>query len=225
MEYKISELVHKTKISKSTILYYIREGLLPKANQIKSNVHKYNDEHIELINYITYMKEHFNTGNEQLKGILKNKNQSFHSSSSMITPLMNTLSAISSDEKHYSKKEFIAFFDVDEPLLDRLLEDEILMPLEEDAFTQKEVSIIKLVQVFYELDMDYDILKHYVFHAKALSLLEDKMQRHLCDIRNDKNFSTLWKVVFETLFNAKTYIFNRHTYRTFFSTLKSELLK
>jgi len=43
MEYKISELVEKTDVPKSTILYYIREGLLPEAKKIKSNVHRYSD--------------------------------------------------------------------------------------------------------------------------------------------------------------------------------------
>jgi len=56
LDYKISELVKKTNVPKSTILYYIREGLLPEAKKLKSNVHRYNDEHIELINYILYMK-------------------------------------------------------------------------------------------------------------------------------------------------------------------------
>ncbi|MBN2250063.1 MAG: MerR family transcriptional regulator, partial [Campylobacterales bacterium] len=67
--------------------------------------------------------------------------------------------------------------------------------------------------------------KMYVFHAKALSLLEHQMQSKLCDIRNENNFTTLWKIIFETLFNAKTYIFNRQTYKAYFSVLKKELLK
>lgn len=224
MEYKISELVAKTKVPKSTILYYIKEGLLPQANKIKSNVHRYSDEHVELIGYINYMKEHFGTSNEQLRDVLQNKNQSFSTSSSMITPLMNTLSAIPSDAKHYTKKEFIKEFNVDKKLLERLLNDEILMPIKDNDFTQKEASIMKLVAYFNEVGIEYEILKLYVFHAKALSLLEHQIQTQLCDVRNDENFSTLWKIVFETLFNAKEYIFNRQTYKAFFSTLKSEIL-
>ena len=53
MEYKISELVANTDVPKSTILYYIKEGLLPQAHKIKSNVHRYSSEHVELIGYIT----------------------------------------------------------------------------------------------------------------------------------------------------------------------------
>ena len=55
MDYKMSDLVRKTNIPKSTILYYIKEGLLPEAIKVKANVHKYSDEHIELIKYIKYM--------------------------------------------------------------------------------------------------------------------------------------------------------------------------
>ena len=225
MEYKISELVEKTDVPKSTILYYIKEGLLPEANKIKSNVHRYSDDHIELIKYISYMKEHFGTSNEQLKDVLQNKNQSFSASSGMITPLMNTLSAISSDAKHYTKKAFIEEFGVDEKLLERLLHDEILIPINENDFTEKEASVMKLVDYFNEVGIEYEILKLYVFHAKALSLLEHRMQTQLCAVRNDENFSTLWKIVFETLFNAKAYIFNRQTYKAYFSILKNEVLK
>ncbi len=224
MEYKISEVVKKTKIPKSTILYYIKEGLLPEAKKIKSNVHRYNNEHIERIQYINYMKEHFGSSNEQLKDILNNKDQSFASSSSMITPLMNTLTAIPSDTKHYTKEAFIKAYNVDEALLERLIKDEILVPIQENDFTKKEASIIQLVSYFATVGIEYEILKLYVFHAKALSMLEHQMQTQLCDVRNDENFSTLWKIVFETLFNAKAYIFNRHTYKTFFHTLKKEVL-
>ena len=224
MEYKISELVAKTNVPKSTILYYIKEGLLPEAHKIKSNVHRYSDEHIERIKYIGYMKEHFGSSNEQLKDILQNRNQSFSTSSSMITPLMNTLSAIPSDAKHYTKNEFIEHFNVDEALLEKLLNDEILLPINDNDFTEKEASVIQLVSYYNEVGIEYEILKLYVFHAKALSMLEHRMQTQLCDIRSDENFSTLWKIVFETLFNAKAYIFNRQTYKAYFSTLKSEVL-
>jgi len=223
MEYKISELVSKTGVPKSTILYYIREGLLPQAQKLKPNVHRYSDEHIELIKYISYMKENFQTSNEHLKNILQNRNQSFSSSSSMITPLMNTLSSVSPDDEHYTKEAFTKRFHVDEALLETLLQDEILTPLGENDFTEKEASMVKLVSHYLETGIDYDILRQYVFHAKSLSLLEHRMQMQLCDIRNDENFSTLWKIVFETLFTAKAYIFNRQTYRAFFSSLKNEL--
>ena len=70
MEYKISEVVKLTGVPKSTILYYIKEGLLPEAKKIKSNVHRYSDEHIELIKYIKYMQHEMQASIEQIRHIL-----------------------------------------------------------------------------------------------------------------------------------------------------------
>ncbi len=223
MEYKISELVAKTGVPKSTILYYIREGLLPEAKKIKSNVHRYSDEHIELIHYIKYMKEEIGSSNEQIKFALQNQNQSLSSSATMLQPLMNTLSAIPSDARHFTKKEFIEYYDVDAALLEELLNDGILLPLHENDYTDREASIIKLVLYFKEVGINYDILKAYAHHAKALSELEYQMQAQLCSVRNDQNFSTLWKIMFESLFNAKSYLFNRNTYQVLLNAVKNEI--
>lgn len=225
MEYKISELVAQTHVPKSTILYYIREGLLPEAKKLKSNVHRYNDEHIELIKYIKYMKEEIGSTNEQIKAALRNKNQSLSSSFSMIEPLMNTLSSIPVDAVHYTKEQFAKAYDIDTELLDKLLDDGILVPLSENDFTEKEATIIKLVASFNTVGVDYAIIKAYVQHAKALSELECQMQAQLCGVRDDQNFSALWKIMFETLFNAKEYLFKRYTYKVLLKSLKDEIIK
>lgn len=225
LEYKISELVAITNVPKSTILYYIREGLLPEAIKLKSNVHRYTDEHIELIKYIKYMQDEIGSSNEQIKFALQNKNQSLSSSFAMLEPLMNTLSSIPKDAVHYTKDEFIKHYEIDAKFLDELLNDGILVPLSENDFTDKEASLVRLVDSFKEVGVDYEILKEYVKHARALSELDSQMQKQLCSVRNDENFSTLWKIMFETLFNAKEYIFNRYTYKVLFNTLKNEVLK
>jgi len=223
MEYKISELVAKTEVPKSTILYYIREGLLPEAKKVKSNVHRYNDEHIELIKYIKYMKQEMGSSNEQIKAALEKKNQSFASSFSMLAPLMQTLSGIPSDAKHYTKKDFLAYYGFENNLLERLLKDEVLIPIGCDDFTEKEASIIRLIEKFQEVGVDYEIVKRYVKHAKELSNMEREIQKELCGARTDENFSTLWKIMFETLFNAKEYVFSRHTHKVLFDMLKEEM--
>ncbi|MDT8338754.1 MAG: MerR family transcriptional regulator [Sulfurimonas sp.] len=225
MEYKISELVAKTNVPKSTVLYYIREGLLPEAKKLKSNVHRYGNEHIELLEYIKYMKQEVGSSNEQIKEILQNKNQSFSSSSSMIAPLMQTLGSIPKDAKHYTKEGFIELFSVDAEFLEELLRDGLLLPLAEDDFTQKELSIVRLIEKFKSVGVDYEIIKEYALHAKALAELELKMQKKLCDKRDDDNFSTLWKIMFDTLFGAKAYLFNRSTYQMMHKALKEEISK
>ena len=221
----MSELVAKTNVPKSTILYYIKEGLLPEPVKVKANVHKYNDEHVEIIRYIKYMQETMGSSIEQIKLILKNKNNSFSSSYTMLAPLMNTLSCLGPQNEHYTKKEFIERFEIDLKLLEDLLQEGILIPLEEDDFTEKEATIINLVEEFLEVGIEYTILKEYFHHAQSLSKLELEMQRRLCDVKTDENFSTLWKILFQTLFSAKEYLFNRTTYKTFHKAIKEELVQ
>jgi len=225
MEYKISEVVAHTNVPKSTVLYYIREGLLPEAKKLKSNVHRYSDEHIELIRYIKYMQEEIGSTNEQIKFALQHKNQSLSSSFSMIEPLMNTLASIPIGVMHYSKEQFLKHYDIDSKLLEQLLEDGVLVPINNDDFTEKEASIVKLVLSFDAVGVEYDIIKEYVKHAKALSELESKMQMQLCSVRNVENFSILWRIMFESLFNAKEYLFNRYTCKVLLKSLKDEIVK
>ena len=222
MEYKISELVAKTETPKSTILYYIREGLLPEAKKLKSNVHRYNDEHAELIKYIKYMQQEMGSSNEQIKTALANKNQSLSSSYSMLTPLMQTLSNIPKGAKRYTKDEFIQHYGIEATTLEKLLNDGVLMPINGE-YTDKEASLIRLIEQFEDVHVEYAIIKEYVHHARALSVLELNIQQKLCSIRTDEKFSTLWKIMFETLFNAKKYIFSRYTHKVLFETLKDEI--
>ncbi len=222
MEYKISEVVAKTNVPKSTILYYIKEGLLPEAKKLKSNVHKYSDEHIELIRYIKYMQESMGSSIEEIKQALQKKNDSFSGSYTMLAPLMNTLSGDSGMQR-YTKEEFIEHFDIDKELFEGLLADEIITPVNDNEFTKKDASIVSLVEHFLEVGVEYAILKEYLRHAKELAKLELQMQRSLCDVKNEQNFTTLWKIMFETLFNAKEYIFNRQTYKVLIKALKEEI--
>ena len=223
MRYKISELVSKTGVSKSTILYYIREGLLPEAVKLKANVHRYSDEHLEMIKYIKYMKQEMGSSNEQIKNALEKKNQSFLSSYSMLAPLMQTLSGITPQMDHYTQKELLDMYGFNEDLINKLLQDEIVSPIKSDDFTQKDVGVISLVLLFEELGLEYEILKKYVTYAKELAALEQELQEKLCSVRDEDNFSMLWKVMFETLFNTKEYIFKRHTHKRMLHMLKKEL--
>lgn len=92
-----------------------------------------------------------------------------------------------------------------------------------DDFTRADAAIVRLAEMFERVGVPPGILKIYTEHARALAVLERKMQQSLCDVRTDENFSTLWKIMFETLFTAKPYIFDRTTYQTFMNALKEEL--
>jgi len=224
MEYKISQLVALTGVPKSTILYYIKEGMLPEAKKLKANVHRYNDEHVERLKYIRYMQEQIGSSNDQIKAALGNANRSLSSSLSMIEPLMNTLSRVPADAEHFTKAAFIETFDLDGERVERLLESGVLLPTAPEDFTHKDAAVVRLADMFERVGVASDILETYAEHAAALAAVERKMQQALCQVRTDENFSTLWKILFETLFTAKPYIFDRTAYHAFVAALKAELV-
>ena len=83
----------------------------------------------------------------------------------------------------------------------------------------RETSLIRLVLIVYLQTGG----SQHVYDAKALSELEYQMQAKLCSVRDEKNFSTLWKIMFESLFNAKPYLFNRNTYQVLLNAVKNEV--
>ncbi len=221
MKYKMSELVKLSQIPKSTILYYIKEGLLPNAEKLKTNVHLYNSEHLELLKYIKYMQQEFNCSISKLKEILENKNTSFSTSTLMLMPLLESL--IGSNKDEYTKNELLIKSSISGKELNNLIKEEIIIPIDENKFSDKDLSILKLIQKFNEIGISTKILKDYVKYSKELAKLNSKLQKDLCKVRSDENFSTLWHIQLETIFNAKEYIFNRHTYREFMNNLKEEV--
>lgn len=68
---KISELIKKTGVSKETIHYYIREGLLPKARKTGKNTSEYDNGYIDKIQTIKSLQENFFLPLSAIKKIMK----------------------------------------------------------------------------------------------------------------------------------------------------------
>ena len=68
---KISELAKKTQVSKETIHYYVREGLLPQPRKLRKNVAEYNEGYVEQIRLIKELQDHCFLPLSVIKRILK----------------------------------------------------------------------------------------------------------------------------------------------------------
>lgn len=68
---KIRELVKQTQVSKETIHYYIREGLLPRPRKLGKNVADYSERYVERIRVIKELQDHCFLPLSVIKKILK----------------------------------------------------------------------------------------------------------------------------------------------------------
>lgn len=68
---KISELVKQTQVSKETIHYYVREGVLPRPRKLGRNVADYDKGYVERIRLIKELQDHCFLPLSVIKKILK----------------------------------------------------------------------------------------------------------------------------------------------------------
>jgi DNA-binding transcriptional MerR regulator len=73
---KIRELVERTRVSKETVHYYIREGLLPKPRKRGRNIAEYDDSYVERIRLIKELQDRYFLPLAVIKNILKNQEKS-----------------------------------------------------------------------------------------------------------------------------------------------------
>ncbi len=96
MGLKMATLVEKSGLSKSTILFYVKEGLLPKPQKPKPNVHIYHDSAIAVLQFIKYLQEHLHYSITEIKSIMIDNRLDFREDSDLI---INYLTALSGREK------------------------------------------------------------------------------------------------------------------------------
>jgi DNA-binding transcriptional MerR regulator len=73
---KIRELVRHTGVSKETVHYYIREGLLPRPRKQGRNVAEYDDSYVERIRFIKELQDRHFFPLAVIKNILKEQKKS-----------------------------------------------------------------------------------------------------------------------------------------------------
>ena len=73
---KIRELVQRTRVSKETVHYYIREGLLPKPRKRGRNIADYDEIFVDRISMIKELQDNYFLPLSVIKNILKNQKKS-----------------------------------------------------------------------------------------------------------------------------------------------------
>ena len=73
---KIRDLVERTGVSRETVHYYIRDGLLPKPRKRGRNIADYDDSYVERIRMIKELQDNYFLPLAVIKNILKNREKS-----------------------------------------------------------------------------------------------------------------------------------------------------
>jgi len=220
MALKMKDLIAKSGESKSTILYYIKEGLLPQPQKPKPNVHLYDEVCIDIIKFIKYLQHNFSYSISEIKHIFENNNFKFDSS---FDSMVSSLEFISGSKglKQISTKELLELTQITQAILDEYIQKGYIFK-RGDYFSTKEVEIILLIESAKSKGLDMKLFDEYVKCATSLAKLENQLFENMLDSQEDSSES-LYELIFDIVLKLKPYIFNSHTVQTHHNNIKERV--
>jgi len=208
MALKMKELIAQSGESKSTILYYVKEGLLPQPSKPKPNVHLYDESSVEILRFIKYLQHNFNYSIAEIKRIFESNRFDFDGS---FEAMVRSLEMISGgrEQQWYDRDTFLALTELDEERLQRYEAAGYLFERTE-GYSQKEVEIAGILQRAERLGLDFGLLEAYVSSAKKLAQQENETGSRLLEDESSAH-DARYELLFDLILTLKPYIFNMHT--------------
>lgn len=219
MSLKMKDLMLQTNESKSTILYYLKEGLLPEPAKPKPNVHLYDESCVQIIKFIKYLQHNFSYSIGEIKRIFEDNHFDFDSSFEM---MVNSLELISGgrDNIWYGKSDFLELTGIDEAQLS-LYQKKGYIFERAKGYSSKEIEIVEILERAQGLGLDCSLLDAYVKDAKALGKKENEVgARLLAD--DDVTHDSRYELLFDLVLTLKPYIFNMYTVQAHHNIIKKE---
>ncbi len=207
----MSQLTQMTDTPKSTILYYIREGLLPEPKKIKPNVHLYDDDFVDRIRFIKYLQTHFNASIGQIKTLMRDGDFDFSRGFEAVLETLETLTAPATPVI-MSDTEVCEKLGIDAKTLERYLRMGAVFR-RKGGFSEKEIEILSILLELEKIDPEGTLLKTYIEHAREVARRETDLARRLLDRSGEKN--DVVKTLFDATLILKPYLFNMHLVHTY----------
>jgi DNA-binding transcriptional MerR regulator len=207
----MKELVELTQTSKSTILYYVKEGLLAQPEKPKPNLHLYDESCVETIKFIKYLQNNFDCSINELKELVNdgafNLDGGFESA-------LNTLDAImgSKHQKTFTSEDLCKKYNISSNKLEDFVLDGLLFK-RGALFTAKEEEILALILNLEAVGVQREILLEYVEHAKQMAIFEVSFAKIF--LKDKKNKNDAVKALFDTTLILKPYLFNMQTLKLY----------
>lgn len=219
MALKMKELMALSEENKSTILYYVKERLLPAPSKPKPNVHLYDESCVQILKFINYLQQNFSYSISEIQNIFKDNHFDFDGSFEM---MVNSLELISGgrDNQWYSEEDFLAKTGMESETLNAYRKQGYLFERAR-GFSSKEVEIAEILERAKSYGLDFALLDAYVEDAKVLATKENETGSELLK-DDDKSHDARYELLFDLILTLKPYIFNMHTVKEHQATIKSK---
>jgi len=214
MSIKMAELMKSTGETRSTLLFYVKEGLLKEPSKPKPNLHLYEDDSIQRVRLIKTLQNQFHYTITQIKQIFDTNKFDFDSGIDALVQRIDVFTGVK--DKHFKNmKEAIEVYDLDEKTILSYIKDGIL-DIHNGYFNDKSWQILQILNDLRGCTKREKLLKAYVKSAKELAILEFELGEELVKTQDLANPQELF---LDLILSLKPYIFNletkkEHTRRT-----------
>lgn len=204
---KMNDLVKLTNTPKSTILYYIKENLLPEPYKDKPNFHLYDEKCVRLIELIKYLQSHFKASISQIKTLFA---QPDFDSENPYQSLIRFMPLIMGAENEIcTPADLCHEFGLSRAQLNNYVEQGLLSP-RGGLFTETERTMLGIYA--RSSTAEQQLIQRYIDIAKQLAELEMALVPHSLT-RQEQEVQL--KHGFDILLILKPYILNMQTLRTY----------
>ena len=223
MPIKMSEVVKRSGVPKSTILYYIKEGLLPQPEKPKPNLHLYDESTIDKLHVILYLQKHFDTSIEEIKSILQSGAFDFSDGFRGIWETLDILMG-ASHISIYTLNEVALKLGISKEKIESYLHRELIY-LRDGHLTDKEIEIIEILLHIEKFTDNCSIVDKYVDSAKDIASKEVITAQALLSSLPHQKSNGVFKSLLDTTLVLKQYIYNMQTLKSYQSTTYQETTK
>lgn len=208
---KMNDLVKLTSTPKSTILYYIKENLLPEPYKDKPNFHLYDEKCVRLIELIKYLQSHFNASISQIKALFAQADFDLDNPYQSLIRFMPLI--MGAENEVCEPEQLCREFNLTETQLNEYVSQGVLTP-RDGIFTSTEYMMLSIYARSNEPEKA--LIQRYIDTAKQLAELEMALVPSM-ELANEDQEVRL-KHGFDILLILKPYIFNMQTLRAYQKT-------
>jgi DNA-binding transcriptional MerR regulator len=208
MSLKMKQLMEQTGESKSTILFYVKEGLLPEPDKPKPNLHLYDESCINIIRFIKYLQNQFSYSIAEINAVFSENRFNFGDDFSIMLKSLQIMAG-SPDAKWYSLDDFLELSGLRDDELQKYIERGLIFK-QEQGFSSQELKLVSILKRAKKLGLDERLFDEYVKSAIAIAKIEYRFGAKMLE-SDESRHNEHYELLFDSILTLKPYLFNMHT--------------
>lgn len=208
---KMKDLLKATGVSKATILFYLKEGLIPAPLRTKRNMAYYRPSCIERVRLIKDLQTRYRLPLATIRTVLEEKDQGRD-----VLPLIEMGKAVfgTKDPNTVKQKEFCRLTGLTPEQTKKCLDSNLLLPLEPGVFDREDIAIGQFLKQGFSVGLSIQDLDYYPRLAKETAKREMALRMRLTgNFGFERTISATLELT-RAARSLRSYIFERHFQRS-----------